>query len=51
MNEHQSNGVVERAVQTVGGMIRTQKLALEYTGASCGDPMVDHACGSDGLIV
>ena len=26
---HESNGVIERAVQTVGGMIRTHKLALE----------------------
>ena len=31
VNEHQSNGVVERAVQTVGGMIRTHKLALEQS--------------------
>lgn len=29
VNEHQSNGVVERAAQTVGGMVRTHKLALE----------------------
>ena len=31
VNEHQSNGVVERAVQTVGGMVRTHKLALEQS--------------------
>ena len=30
MNEHQSNGVVEHAVQTLGAMIRTRKLALEH---------------------
>ena len=29
MNEHQANGVVERAVETVGGMIRTHELAIE----------------------
>ena len=29
VNEHESNGTIERAVQTVGGMIRTHKLALE----------------------
>eukprot|EP00971_Amphidinium_carterae_P117118 2319384-Amphidinium_carterae.1 len=27
--ESQSNGTIERAVQTVGGMVRTHKLALE----------------------
>ena len=29
VGEHESNGVIERTVQTVGGMIRTHKLALE----------------------
>ena len=29
VNEHPPNGVVQRAVQTHGGMIRTHKLALE----------------------
>ena len=28
VNEHQSNGVVARAIQTVGRMIRTHELAL-----------------------
>ena len=28
VNEHQSDGVVERSVQTNGGVIRTHKLAL-----------------------
>ena len=41
MNEHQSNGVVERAVQTIGGLIRTHKLALEQ---SCSKELeADHA--------
>ena len=31
VNEHQSNDVVERAGRTVGGMIRTHKLALEQS--------------------
>ena len=29
VGDHESNGVIERTVQTVGGMIRTHKLALE----------------------
>ena len=28
LNENQSNGLVERAVETVGGMIRTHNLAV-----------------------
>ena len=57
VNDHPSNRVVERVFQTVGRMIRTHKLALEQSyktgvgGRSCGGPMIDHACGSDGLIV
>ena len=31
VNEHQSNGVVERAVKTVGATIRPHKLALEQS--------------------
>ncbi len=31
VNEHEANGTIERAVQTVGGMIRTHKLALEQS--------------------
>ena len=31
LNEHQSNGVVEHAVQTLGAMIRTRKLAFEQS--------------------
>ena len=31
VNEHQSNGVVQRAVQTVGSMILTHKLAHEQS--------------------
>ena len=41
VNEHQSIGVVERAVQTDGGMIRTHTLAIEK---SCGKELkADHA--------
>ncbi len=29
VDDHEANGTVERAVQTVGGLIRTHKLALE----------------------
>ncbi len=32
VNERESSGVIERAVQTVGGMIRIHKLALEQAG-------------------
>ena len=39
--EHQANGTVERAILTVGGMIRTQKVALEI--AYGGELAADHA--------
>ena len=33
LNEHQSVGVVERSVQTNGGVIRTRNLALEQSSS------------------
>ena len=55
VNDHQSDGVVERSVQTNGGVIRARKLPLGQSSSKKLEadhvviPWLMHAC-SDGLI-